>query len=131
MINNKIKQLRLNKNLSQEQLAEKAKVSVRTIQRMEAGTDTSAETLNLVAGALGVPVKELFCDSTDQEDKIKNAEVKLQYQLQSRRDEFKIFRNIYLACYVIVMMVWGIFFKFIHNDIWGLSWEFFGLVAGC
>lgn len=56
---------------------------MRTIQRMEAGTDTSAETLNLVAGALGVSVKELFSDSTDQEDKIKNAEVKLQYQLQS------------------------------------------------
>ena len=36
MVNNKIKQLRLSKNLSQEQLAEKAKVSVRTIQRMEA-----------------------------------------------------------------------------------------------
>lgn len=34
MVNNKIKQLRLSKNLSQEQLAEKAKVSVRTIQRI-------------------------------------------------------------------------------------------------
>lgn len=126
MVNNKIKQLRLNKNLSQEQLAEKAKVSMRTIQRMEAGTDTSAETLNLVAGALGVPVKELFSDSTDQEEKIKNAEVKLQYQLQSRRDEFKTFRHIYIACYIIVMMLWGVFFKFVHNDTWqavmGVFW---------
>lgn len=36
---NKIKQLRMGKHLSQEQLAEKAKVSVRTIQRLEAGED--------------------------------------------------------------------------------------------
>ena len=56
MVNNRIKQLRLSKNLSQEQLAEKSKVSVRTIQRLEAGNEASIETLNLVAGALGVPV---------------------------------------------------------------------------
>lgn len=126
MVNNKIKQLRLSKNLSQEQLAEKAKVSVRTIQRMEAGGDASIETLNLVAGALGVPVKELFDDLTDQENKIKNAEEKLQYQLQSRHEEFKIFRHTYLACYIIVMMLWGICFNFIHNGVWsavmGVFW---------
>lgn len=74
MVNNRIKQLRLSKNLSQEQLAEKSKVSVRTIQRLEAGNEASIETLNLVAGALGVPVKELFDDSTAQENKIQNAE---------------------------------------------------------
>lgn len=54
MVNNKIKQIRLAKHLSQEQLAEKSKVSVRTIQRLEAGEDASISTLNLVAGALGV-----------------------------------------------------------------------------
>ncbi|WP_142490617.1 helix-turn-helix transcriptional regulator, partial [Limosilactobacillus reuteri] len=48
-----IKQLRLAKHLSQEQLAEKSKVSVRTIQRLEAGEDASISTLNLVAGSLG------------------------------------------------------------------------------
>lgn len=97
MVNNKIKQLRLSKNLSQEQLAEKAKVSVRTIQRMEAGDDASIETLNLVAGALGVSVKELFDDSPAQKNKIRNAEENLQYQLKSRHDEFKTFKHIYFT----------------------------------
>lgn len=126
MVNNKIKQLRLSKNLSQEQLAEKAKVSVRTIQRMEAEDDASIETLNLVAGALGVSVKELFDDSPAQKNKIRNAEENLQYQLKSRHDEFKTFKHIYLTCYIIVMMLWGVCFDFLHNDAWsaimGVLW---------
>lgn len=60
MVKNKIKQLRMAKRMSQEQLAEKAQVSVRTIQRLEAGEDASISTLNLVAGALGVEVGDLF-----------------------------------------------------------------------
>lgn len=126
MVNNRIKQLRLSKNLSQEQLAEKSKVSVRTIQRLEAGNEASIETLNLVAGALGVPVKELFDDSTAQENKIQNAEEKLHYQLQSRHDEFKTVQHLYSAGYIIVMLLWGVCFNFVHNDIWsavmGVFW---------
>lgn len=60
MIENKIKELRAASHQSQEQLAEKAQVSVRTIQRLEAGDDASISTLNLVAGALGVGVGDLF-----------------------------------------------------------------------
>lgn len=131
MVNNKIKQLRLSKNLSQEQLAEKAKVSVRTIQRMEAGDDASIETLNLVAGALGVSVKELFDDSPAQKNKIRNAEENLQYQLKSRHDEFKTFKHIYFTCYIIVMMLWGQCFDFLHNDAWSAIMGVFGLAAGC
>lgn len=126
MVNNRIKQLRLSKNLSQEQLAEKSKVSVRTIQRLEAGNEASIETLNLVAGALGVPVKELFDDSTAQENKIQNAEEKLHYQLQSRHDEFKTVQHLYSAGYIIVMLLWGVCFNFVHDNIWsavmGVFW---------
>lgn len=125
MVNNRIKQLRLSKNLSQEQLAEKSKVSVRTIQRLEAGNEASIETLNLVAGALGVPVKELFDDSTAQENKIQNAEEKLHYQLQSRHDEFKTVQHLYSAAYIIVMLLWGVCFNFVHNDIWSAVMEVF------
>ena len=48
MRENQIKKLRQSQNLSQEMLAEKAQVSVRTIQRLEAGEEASVETLNLV-----------------------------------------------------------------------------------
>lgn len=60
MRENQIKKLRQSQNLSQEMLAEKAQVSVRTIQRLEAGEEASVETLNLVAGALGVGIKDLY-----------------------------------------------------------------------
>ena len=84
-----IKQLRLAKHLSQEQLAEKSKVSVRTIQRLEAGEDASISTLNLVAGSLGVKGGELFptTDSDRQKVKIQSADEQLQYQLHQRHEE--------------------------------------------
>jgi transcriptional regulator with XRE-family HTH domain len=84
-----IKQLRLAKHLSQEQLAEKSKVSVRTIQRLEAGEDASISTLNLVAGSLGVKVGDLFptTDSDRQKVKIQSADEQLQYQLHQRHEE--------------------------------------------
>ena len=84
-----IKQLRLAKHLSQEQLAEKSKVSVRTIQRLEAGEDASISTLNLVAGSFGVKVGDLFptTDSDRQKVKIQSADEQLQYQLHQRHEE--------------------------------------------
>lgn len=44
---------------TQEQLAETAQLSVRTVQRAEEGRGISAETLSAIAGALDVPVEEL------------------------------------------------------------------------
>lgn len=79
MRENQIKKLRQSQNLSQEMLAEKAQVSVRTIQRLEAGEEASVETLNLVAGALGVGIKDLYDveKNSDYEDKIASADQKL------------------------------------------------------
>nr|MWN21452.1 helix-turn-helix domain-containing protein [Leuconostoc lactis] len=48
------------KGFTQEKLAEKSNLSIRTIQRLESGEDSSLETLRLVANALEVPVNELF-----------------------------------------------------------------------
>ena len=68
MVETQVRKLRLEKGLSQEQLAEKVKVSVRTIQRLESGQDVSIETLNLVAGALSVEVKDLFTDQKTKKE---------------------------------------------------------------
>lgn len=85
MVDNQIKKLRVEKQFSQEQLAEKAKVSVRTIQRLEAGNDASISTLNLIAGALGVEVGDLFAKKdSSQEEKIRSADKQLQYQLHQQ-----------------------------------------------
>lgn len=46
-------------NLTQEELAEKAKISVRTIQRIEAGVKPKGYTLEALSAALGVSVDNL------------------------------------------------------------------------
>lgn len=129
MVKNKIRELRTACHLSQEQLAEKAQVSVRTIQRLEAGDDASISTLNLVAGALGVEVGDLFPHTTatqKQQAKIQSADEQLQYQLQARHEEFRTFKHLYNAIFIIVMMAWGALFPLVHNDIYsslmGILW---------
>ncbi len=47
-----VRKLRIEKGLSQEQLASMAGISVRTLQRIERGANASAETLKCLAAAL-------------------------------------------------------------------------------
>ena len=56
----RIKTLRLAKAWSQEQLADIASVSVRTVQRIENGEQASLETLAAIASAFGVNVTDLY-----------------------------------------------------------------------
>jgi transcriptional regulator with XRE-family HTH domain len=57
----RLRQLRRQKDLTQEQLAEAVGVSVEFISNMERGVNApSFETLEKLAEALGVPVEELF-----------------------------------------------------------------------
>lgn len=58
LMGEKVKRLRNTKALSQEKLAEKADVDVRTIQRLENGKSTKGDTLQRVAEAFGISVIE-------------------------------------------------------------------------
>lgn len=124
---NRIKELRLEKGYSQQQLADEAKVSIRTIQRLETGADASSETLNLVAKSLGVSVNELFGNDEQENEKVKAANV-LQYQLTRRQEEYSNYNRIYMICYIAIMLIWGAFFPTIHNEtasvVLGLLWFF-------
>lgn len=65
----KIKELRSRKGMSQEELAEKSQLSLRTIQRIESGeTEARGDTLQRLAKALNVTPDELI-DWTESEDK--------------------------------------------------------------
>lgn len=65
----KIVALRKSKGLSQEALAEKASINLRTLQRIENGeTEPRGQTLKLLAQALDSPIEELM-DFTKEEDK--------------------------------------------------------------
>ncbi|WP_130736275.1 helix-turn-helix domain-containing protein [Flavobacterium sp. J27] len=56
----KIKKIREELNITQEELSEKSGVSVRTIQRIEAGTEPKGYTLKSLSKALGIEEKELL-----------------------------------------------------------------------
>lgn len=56
----RVTELRRERGWTQERLAGASGVTVRTVQRLEAGNDASLETLSLVARALEVPVRDLF-----------------------------------------------------------------------
>ena len=55
-------ELREKLNLTQEELADKANISVRTIQRIEAGTKPKGFTLEALSNALGVNKNVLLED---------------------------------------------------------------------
>ncbi|MFT3783246.1 MAG: helix-turn-helix domain-containing protein [Nibricoccus sp.] len=55
----RIKLERQKRSWTQEQLAERAKLSARTVQRIECGADASAETLRLIAEAFGISAESL------------------------------------------------------------------------
>lgn len=60
-IGKKIKEVRKTKGLSQEELAEAAKVNLRTIQRIENNeSEPRGKTLNLICEVLGLNTEEIF-----------------------------------------------------------------------
>jgi transcriptional regulator with XRE-family HTH domain len=67
MTDTQVKELRTTRGWTQERLATESGVTVRTVQRLEAGNDASLETLSLIASALHVPVRDLFVGIEDDE----------------------------------------------------------------
>jgi len=55
-----LKKIREEKNLTQEELAEKSGLSVRTIQRIEAGTEPKGYTLKTLASTLEIPERDIL-----------------------------------------------------------------------
>lgn len=70
ILGNKIKEIRKAKGLSQEDLAERAKVSLRTIQRIENNeSEPHGKTLQLICSALNVGMEEIL-DYGKNEDRV-------------------------------------------------------------
>jgi transcriptional regulator with XRE-family HTH domain len=67
-IGTKIKEIRLKKGMSQEELAETSQVSLRTIQRIENNeNEPRGKTMQLICESLGIPIEELL-DYDKKED---------------------------------------------------------------
>ncbi|AZA73228.1 helix-turn-helix domain-containing protein [Chryseobacterium indoltheticum] len=63
-----LKKIREKRNLTQEELAEKSGISVRTIQRIEAGTTPKGYTLKTLAESLEVSENDLLTSETIKEE---------------------------------------------------------------
>lgn len=121
-----ISELRKSKGWTQEYLAEKSHLSVRTIQRLEAGADASLDTLRLVSEALNVSINELFEIVTD---KTKEQEIDQFYeeqnnQINQRHSEENLFRMIYLLFFGLMLIIAAFIDKIPDHEqaIWGTVW---------
>lgn len=85
----KLKAVREQKNLTQEELSEKSKISVRTIQRIESGTEPKGHTLRALAQALEIPENSLQETIVAPETDIskQEAEIKPGTEIQTIEEE--------------------------------------------
>ncbi|MCR4456044.1 helix-turn-helix domain-containing protein [Aeromonas salmonicida] len=129
MNQSKIAKLRKDKSLTQENLAEKACVTVRTIQRIEAGEEVSSETLKNISNVLDVTINELFesIASSDKEEEIMEIAKEQQKQFHYRRNEQLTFRFIAFGVIFVFLGLFGIFvvgLNGLKQDIYGVVWIF-------
>lgn len=71
----KLKYIREQQNLTQEELSEKSGISVRTIQRIEAGTDPKGYTLRVLGKTLGIQEKEFLNKPVEIENNEESTEI--------------------------------------------------------
>lgn len=118
--------IRKSKGLTQEKLAELSHLSVRTIQRLEAGDDSSLETLRLVANALNVSVTELFESVSDEnkEKEINYLDKEQTNQIEKRKSEKQIFNIKILSIFILILLLAAFIDKFPENiqGIVGILW---------
>ncbi|TQI80168.1 2TM domain-containing protein [Serratia fonticola] len=117
----RIKDLRVAKGWSQEQLATIAGLSTRTIQRIENGEQASLDTLAAIASALGLQVNELLIPAQSSPSG-ENVQEQL---LQQIEDETLLLRK--LARFIVLSLVLLAINVFTHSQyLWSL-WVIGGL----
>lgn len=111
---NYIPDLRKRKSWTQEKLADKSGLSVRTIQRIEAGEDASLETIRSIAQALGVEISDLFEQiiDIDKRNEITNLSEEQENQIKKRDFENKMF-----IFFRFIFVVFMIFISYQLNDL--------------
>ncbi|WP_281074877.1 helix-turn-helix domain-containing protein [Klebsiella quasivariicola] len=104
--NNQVKQLRLQRAWSQEQLAEMAGLSVRTIQRIENGERPGLETLSALAAVFEVTVAEIGGESRREDAPGPEASLDLRIEEAKARvhQESRFFRSLSVALVVCVLL---------------------------
>jgi len=127
----KVKALRLKKAWSQEQLAEIASLSVRTVQRTEKGQNPGLETLSALASAFDVSVSELSEETGDAvnalDKRISDARVQVAREMQF----WRILATALLTCTAMMvincLLTPESYWSLVVTAIWGSLVMFRGL----
>ncbi len=104
---NQVKHLRLQRAWSQEQLAELAGVSVRTIQRIENGDRPALETLSALAAVFEVNVAEISGDSPEGHEE--SLDLRIEQAKARVQQESRFFRSLSVAvvvCALLAVLNW-------------------------
>ncbi len=99
---NQVKQLRLQRAWSQEQLAELAGLSVRTIQRIENGDRPGLETLSALAAVFEVNVADITGDSPAGHEE--SLDLRIEEAKARVHRESRFFRSLSTAVVVCVLL---------------------------
>lgn len=110
MNESRIAEIRRSKGWTQERLAAQSSVTVRTIQRLEAGQDASMDTLSRIAAALQVPVGELF--ASVQTPQFQASVDGLEQRMAQQQEQ----RDSYTKGVVLIYRGVGIVLVFRHGD---------------
>lgn len=103
----RVSKLRKEKGWTQEKLSEKSYVTVRTIQRLEAGEDVSLDTLASISNALSVRVSDLFESIEEEEREVEIMDISKEQasQISYRKKEVN---SIILIVIAIIFMIMSI-----------------------
>lgn len=129
-----VSKIRKRKSLTQENLAERSYVTVRTIQRIEAGEEVSSETLKSISNALGVTISELFesVESTEKEIELMEYSKEQKRQFNQRRHETHALRILVFGFVFLFLALFGLFIngvEGIEQSIYGILWVFFLFIS--
>lgn len=117
-----IASLRRQEGWTQEVLAEKCGLSVRTIQRLESGEDGNLETLKIISQTLEVKVSDLFesIGNQDKENIISSYDKAQGEQIHQRKQS----RHLWYITYQIFILLMIIVSVFDHSSTFWLCWTF-------
>ncbi|NTS76633.1 helix-turn-helix domain-containing protein [Catenovulum sp. SM1970] len=125
-----IKQRRLTKGWSQEQLAEMAGLTARTIQRIESGNKPSLESLKALAAVFEISIDQLKSETFNTSDSgSTNSKLKQQQEMKAFYIHFFLFLSMMPAIFAVNFLVspqyiwswWGLIG-------WGMGISIHGIV---
>jgi transcriptional regulator with XRE-family HTH domain len=125
-----VRKLRLEKRLSQEQLAHMAGISTRTLQRIERGANTSPETLNCIASVLETDFENLLKEQEMPTDKPESP--KLSADEKEAMEYVHDLQAFYIHLFVFAAVITGLMIinLFFTPEYFWVLWAAFGWGIG-